>query len=123
MLTDAEVQRILVIAAHPDDIDFSAAGTIARWTDAGIKVTYCLVTDGDAGGYDESMPRSEMGPTAAQGTNRGRLLRGRAGSSFPRLPGRAGGAALALRKDLARVIRRSGRTGWPARHPTVITRR
>ena len=32
------------------------------WTDAGIEVTYCLVTDGDAGGFDDSVPRAEMAP-------------------------------------------------------------
>ena len=57
MLTDSEIQRVLVVAAHPDDIDFSAAGTVALWTDAGIEVIYCLVTDGDAGGFDETVPR------------------------------------------------------------------
>ena len=62
MLNDSEVQRILVIAAHPDDVDFSAAGTIAGWTDAGLEVVYCIVTDGDAGGHDESVPRAEIAP-------------------------------------------------------------
>ncbi|NKX50160.1 PIG-L family deacetylase [Arthrobacter deserti] len=45
---------MLVSAAHPDDVDFGAAGTIARWTAAGVKVTYCIMTDGDAGGFEES---------------------------------------------------------------------
>src|SRR5437762_6923436 len=62
MLDDSEIQRVLVINAHPDDVDFSAAGTIALWTDAGIEVTYCIVTDGDAGGHDESVPRSGIAP-------------------------------------------------------------
>ena len=62
MLDDAEIQRVLVINAHPDDVDFSAAGTIALWTDAGIEVTYCIVTGGDAGGHDESIPRAEIAP-------------------------------------------------------------
>ena len=60
MLDDAEISRILSITAHPDDVDFAAAGTIARWTDAGIEVVYCVVTDGDAGGFDEDFPREEM---------------------------------------------------------------
>ena len=60
MLSDSEIQRILVINAHPDDVDFSAAGTIALWTDAGIEVIYCIVTDGDAGGSDRSVPRTDM---------------------------------------------------------------
>jgi LmbE family N-acetylglucosaminyl deacetylase len=59
VLNDDEVQRALVISAHPDDVDFTAAGTVAKWTDADIEVAYCIVTDGDAGGFDPSVPRAE----------------------------------------------------------------
>ena len=54
------VERALVVTAHPDDVDFGAAGTIAHWTDEGIKVTYCVITDGDAGGFDPTVPRSDI---------------------------------------------------------------
>ena len=40
---DEGVERILVVTAHPDDVDFGAAGSVAQWTDAGIEVVYCLV--------------------------------------------------------------------------------
>jgi LmbE family N-acetylglucosaminyl deacetylase len=60
VLTFAEIERALVVTAHPDDVDFGAAGTVATLTDAGVHVTYCLVTDGDAGGTDRSMPRHDM---------------------------------------------------------------
>lgn len=53
------IERILVITAHPDDVDFGAAGTIATWTDAGVEVAYCIATYGDAGGFDDT-PRDEM---------------------------------------------------------------
>lgn len=46
--------RVLCFSAHPDDVDFGAAGTIAGWTAAGSAVTYCIMTDGDAGGFDDS---------------------------------------------------------------------
>jgi LmbE family N-acetylglucosaminyl deacetylase len=46
------IERVLCFTAHPDDIDFGAAGTIAAWTDAGVQVSYCIMTDGDAGGFD-----------------------------------------------------------------------
>jgi LmbE family N-acetylglucosaminyl deacetylase len=46
------IERVLCFAAHPDDIDFGAAGTIAAWTAAGVQVSYCIMTDGDAGGFD-----------------------------------------------------------------------
>ena len=35
---DTGVERILVVTAHPDDVDFGSAGSVARWTDAGIEV-------------------------------------------------------------------------------------
>ena len=46
------VERVLCFTAHPDDIDFGAAGTVAAWTAAGVQVSYCIMTDGDAGGFD-----------------------------------------------------------------------
>ncbi len=54
------VERILVVAAHPDDVDFGCAGSTARWTADGLEVHYCICTDGDAGGSDESLTRAEM---------------------------------------------------------------
>jgi LmbE family N-acetylglucosaminyl deacetylase len=48
-----------MVAAHPDDIEFGAAGTVAGWTDAGVDVTYLLCTYGDQGGFDET-PRADV---------------------------------------------------------------
>jgi len=58
---DGPVERALVVTAHPDDVDFGAGGTIATWTEQGIAVTYCICTDGDAGGFDPDVPRGEIG--------------------------------------------------------------
>ncbi len=44
--------RVLVIAAHADDIEFGASGSIARWINEGAQVTYCIVTDNSAGSND-----------------------------------------------------------------------
>ena len=58
--SEPSAQRVLVITAHPDDVDFGAAGSIALWTGSGVEVAYCVVTDGDAGGFDPAVPRSEI---------------------------------------------------------------
>jgi LmbE family N-acetylglucosaminyl deacetylase len=42
-------ERVLVVAAHPDDIEFGAAGTVARWIGEGAEVRYLLMTRGDKG--------------------------------------------------------------------------
>jgi LmbE family N-acetylglucosaminyl deacetylase len=60
MLDDAGVERALVVTAHPDDVDYGAAGTVARWTAAGIAVSYCICTDGDSGGFDRDVPREDI---------------------------------------------------------------
>src|SRR5215213_3696487 len=44
-----EWERALVVVAHPDDVEFGAAAAIARWTDQGKAVVYCMVTSGEAG--------------------------------------------------------------------------
>jgi len=54
-----DVQRVLCVFAHPDDADFGAAGTIARWVAEGLEVSYVLVTRGDTGGFDDT-PRERM---------------------------------------------------------------
>jgi LmbE family N-acetylglucosaminyl deacetylase len=62
MLTqsDGPTERALAIIAHPDDAEFWAGGTIAVWTAAGVEVSYLVLTDGEAGGFDPTVPRSEI---------------------------------------------------------------
>jgi LmbE family N-acetylglucosaminyl deacetylase len=59
-IPDSEVERVLVVTAHPDDLDFGAAGTIAHWVKAGIEVSYCICTNGDQGGEDHTVAREDM---------------------------------------------------------------
>ncbi len=56
----ADLQRALAVIAHPDDAEFWAGGTIATWTAAGVEVSYLVLTDGEAGGFDPSVPRPEI---------------------------------------------------------------
>jgi len=56
-----EARRVLAVAAHPDDIEFGAAGTIARWTDAGADVRYVIVTSGQRGVQDPDQDPEAFG--------------------------------------------------------------
>lgn len=91
--------------AHPDDVDFGAGGTVRAWTDAGIDVTYCLVTNGDAGGFDPDVPRAEIpGIRQAEQRAAGAAL----GVSDVRFLGYRDGelsVSHQLRRDISRVIR------------------
>lgn len=100
-----DVTRALVVMAHPDDVDFSAAGTVATWTGKGIEVTYLMVTDGDAGGFDDDIPREEIGPLRRAEQ---RAAAECVGVTDVRFLGYSDGcveATLGLRRDIARVIR------------------
>ena len=105
MLDDTEIQRALVIMAHPDDADFTAAATVATWTDAGIKVTYCIITDGDAGGFDHDVPRHEIGPIRQREQRAAAAEVGVSDVVFLGYPDGRLAVTQELRRDLSRVIR------------------
>lgn len=50
----------MVIAAHPDDAEFGAAGTVARWTRTGKRVVYVVCTSGEKGTSDRNMPPERL---------------------------------------------------------------
>ncbi|MDA0999388.1 MAG: PIG-L family deacetylase [bacterium] len=54
-------EKILVIVAHPDDIDFVCAGTVARWTREGREVAYCICTSGEKGFTGEGAEKISPG--------------------------------------------------------------
>ena len=95
-----------MVAAHPDDVDFGSAGTIATWTDAGIEVTYCIVTDGDAGGFDPQVPRSAIGSIRQDEQRKAAATLGAADVEFLGYPDGRLMVSFELRRDIARTIRR-----------------
>ena len=103
--TGEKIERALVIVAHPDDVDFGAAGTIARWTDEGIEVTYCLVTDGDAGGSDPTVDRADIAGIRREEQRAAAKEVGVTDLRFLGYPDGRLAVTFELRRDLSRVIR------------------
>jgi LmbE family N-acetylglucosaminyl deacetylase len=104
-INDQEIKNILVVTAHPDDLDFGCSGTIALWRAAGIAVSYLICTNGDQGGEDPSISREDMAKIrqgeqrdAAKvvGVDNVTFLNYRDGWLEP---------TIALRKDIVRQIR------------------
>ena len=97
---------MLGVFAHPDDVDFSAAGTVARWVADGLTVAYVLITRGDAGGFDDT-PRHEM-PGIREAEQRAAAAElGVTDVEF--LDGYSDGTltpSIGLRRDITRAIRR-----------------
>lgn len=92
--------------AHPDDVDFGSAGTVAGWVDSGIEVAYLIVTRGDAGGFDDT-PRGQIPIIREEEQRAAANAVGVKQVNF--LDGYADGAvtpSLALRRDITAAIRR-----------------
>ena len=105
VIDDSDIERILVITAHPDDVDFGAAGTVAAWTDKGIAVSYCIVTDGDAGGFDPTVPRSEIPRIRREEQTAAASVVGVDDLHWLGYPDGRLEVTIDLRRDLSRVIR------------------
>jgi LmbE family N-acetylglucosaminyl deacetylase len=50
----------MAIYAHPDDIEFTVAGTVAKWARSGCEVTFVLITSGNAGTHDRTFTRKSL---------------------------------------------------------------
>ena len=98
--------KVLVVTAHPDDVDFGAAGTIATWTAAGTEVEYCIVTDGDAGGSDRSVSRGEIIEIRRAEQRRAAEIVGVRSVEFLGYPDGRVYPTIELRRDISAAIRR-----------------
>lgn len=101
-MSTANVRSALVVTAHPDDVDFGAGGTVAVWTAAGIEVSYCICTSGEASG--DGTPAMAATREAEQRAAAAHV--GVSDVTFLGYPDGAVVASLELRRDIARVIRR-----------------
>ncbi len=105
MAEQREPTPVLMVAAHPDDVDFGAAGTVATWVDAGVDVTYCVVTDGDAGGFDLAVPRGDIPRIRRAEQEAAAKAVGVADLVFLGYPDGRLAPSLELRRDISRLIR------------------
>ncbi|MCW2583885.1 MAG: LmbE family protein, partial [Klenkia sp.] len=96
--------RALVIAAHPDDIEYGVAAAVAVWTAAGKQVHNLLATRGEAG--IAGMPPAEAAPLREEEERRSAAVVGVTEVEF--LDHRDGTLVEGpgLRRDLAAAIRR-----------------
>jgi LmbE family N-acetylglucosaminyl deacetylase len=102
-----EPRRALVIVAHPDDAEFTCAGTVARLVSEGWDVRYVLVTSGDMGSHDEGMTREKLGPIREREQRAAAKVLGVSECVFLREPDGFVEDSVELRGKLVREIRRS----------------
>lgn len=109
----------MAIVAHPDDLEFGAAGTLAKWAKRGARISYVLVTSGNGGTHDPQYNREtiavlreeeQRAAAAICGVHEVEFLRYNDGEVVPTLD---------LRKALVRMIRKHKPQVLIAMDPTM----
>jgi LmbE family N-acetylglucosaminyl deacetylase len=99
-------RRALIIQAHPDDVEFSAAGTVAKWVSEGTEVHYCSITSGDKGSADPAITGPELATTRECEQRNACAVLGVRSVIFLGYQDATLVPDLNLRRELTRVIRR-----------------
>lgn len=96
----------MVIVAHPDDIEFSCAGTLARWARNGTRLCYVLCTSGEVGIAQAGMTKEKAASIREEEQREAARIVGAEEVVFLREPDGLLQPTLELRKKIVREIRR-----------------
>lgn len=113
-------ESAMAIVAHPDDIEFSCVGTLARWAQAGARISYVLCTSGDVGIDEPGMTRERAAAIREAEACQAAELAGAAEIIFLREPDGLLQPTLELRRRLVREIRRFRPEVVVTGDPTVV---
>lgn len=100
-----KIERVLGIFAHPDDPEFFAGGTFARWAALGAEVTFVIATNGDKGSADLEMTSARLAEIREAEEKAAAAALGAKDVIFLRYPDGELMPTLALRRDIVRIIR------------------
>ena len=97
-------QHAVAVVAHPDDLEFGVASAVARWTADGKRVSYVLVTSGEAG--IDGLDPAACGPVREEEERRGASIVGVDHVEFLGMPDGQVVEGLELRRRIAGALRR-----------------
>jgi LmbE family N-acetylglucosaminyl deacetylase len=113
-------ERVLVVAAHPDDIEFGAAGTVARWVQEGAQVRYLIATRGDKGSDDGTIDPEALAVRREAEQRSAAAELGVAGVDFLGEPDGQVEPSLRLRERITYALRRFRPEIVMGHDPTVL---
>ncbi|HSR10885.1 MAG TPA: PIG-L deacetylase family protein [Thermodesulfobacteriota bacterium] len=97
--------RVLVISAHPDDVDFGCAGTLAAWAKDGAEIFYAICTSGEKGSDDPNVSNQALALTREKEQRAAAKVVGAKEVIFLRKPDGELQYSLEFKGELVRVIR------------------
>jgi LmbE family N-acetylglucosaminyl deacetylase len=116
-----EIERAMVIYAHPDDAEFGSSGTVAKWAREGVEVTYLMVTNGASGSSDPKMTREKLAKIRAKEQQAAASMLGVANLVFLGFEDGYLEPTLDVRRAVAREIRKARPDAIISQDPTRRT--
>lgn len=113
-------ESAMAIVAHPDDIEFSCAGTLARWARAGARICYVLCTSGEVGIAQPGMTKARAAEIREAEQRAAAQIVGAQEVVFLRQPDGILQPTIELRKMLVREIRRFRPEVVVTGDPTIV---
>lgn len=110
----------MAIFAHPDDIEYSCAGTLARWINHDTRVSYVICTSGEVGIAEPGMTKTEAAEIREKEQRSAANVVGAEEVIFLREPDGMLQPTLELRKKIVREIRRFRPEVIVTGDPTVV---
>lgn len=102
----AVTSDVMVISAHPDDAEFGAAGSVAKWTREGRRVVYVLCTSGEKGTNNPGIKPEALAKIREKEQQDAAVVLGVADVAFLRYPDQGIEDTPDFRKEIVRQIRR-----------------
>jgi LmbE family N-acetylglucosaminyl deacetylase len=112
----------MAIVAHPDDIEFSCAGTLARWAKHGSKTAYVICTSGEVGIAEPGMTKEKAAQIREAEQRKAAEIAGASEVIFLHQPDCLLQPTIELRKMLVREIRRFRPEVVVTGDPTIVWR-
>jgi len=106
MSTNYTPESAMAIFAHPDDIEFTCAGTLARWARSGARISHVLCTSGEVGINKNGMTKPRAAEIREAEQRAASSITGAAEVVFLRQPDGMLEVTMELRRRLVREIRR-----------------
>jgi len=113
-------ESAMAIVAHPDDIEFSCAGTLARWANNGARISYVICTSGDVGFDEPNMTKEKAAQIREAEQLAAADIVGASEVIFLHEPDGLLQPTIELRKKLVREIRRFQPEVVMCGDPTIV---
>ena len=119
-IPELEPRVVLAVAAHPDDLEFGTSGSVARWVAGGAAVHYLICSDGSKGSDDPNLTSAQLIELRRDEQRAAAKILGVASVTFLDYEDGLVGATPALKRDIAREIRRIKPDTVVAQDPAML---